>query len=352
LFSTIDYTKDKSPHKISSLFFIIFLLFVILTSAISKRILYNTPELTETPFLGGEAWKDLKYLNDIGPKVTGTSANEVIALSYIKNRILKIISKANKAQNVEFDHQIVTGSYFLAFKPYGMGAAYRSVQNLVVKVNGNESNNALLLNCHFDSVPGSPGANDDLANCAIMLEILSIISQKEEQNRHPIIFLFNGAEEAILKASHGFITQHKWAKDVKVLINLEAAGTGGKEALFQSGPGNSWLLNHYHTVKNPFAQTAAEEIFQSNMIPSDTDFRVFRDYGNVVGMDFAHVAKGYRYHTKFDHIDYLTIGVIQRTGENILNLAQSIANGFELNDPAKVNLIKKQQLVTTFLCFF
>ena len=52
----------------------------------------------------------------------------------------------------------------------------------------------------------------------------------------------------------------------------------------------------------------------------------------MVGLDFAHFVKGYRYHTKFDHIDYLSIGNIQRTGENVLELALSIANGDELDN--------------------
>ncbi len=55
-------------------------------------------------------------------------------------------------------------------------------------------------------------------SCAIMLETIRVLfheSDKFPPLRHDVIFLFNGAEEAILPASHGFITQHPWAPHVK-----------------------------------------------------------------------------------------------------------------------------------------
>lgn len=116
-----------------------------------------------------------------------------------------------------------------------------------------------------------------------MFEILRKLSTSPVRQRHNIIFLFNGAEETPLQASHGFITQHKWAKECKILINLEACGAGGKLILFQTGPNTPWLMKYYKMVPHSYGQVAGEEIFQSGIIPSDTDFRIFRDYGGLVG---------------------------------------------------------------------
>lgn len=114
--------------------------------------------------------------------------------------------------------KVASGSFWAGFKPHGMTSVYRSVQNVVVKLHGAEAsseNNTLLINCHFDTVPGSPGASDDASGCVVMLEVLRVLSRNSEPNKHAIIFLFNGAEETGLQASHGFITQHKWAREIK-----------------------------------------------------------------------------------------------------------------------------------------
>jgi Zn-dependent M28 family amino/carboxypeptidase len=43
------------------------------------------------------------------------------------------------------------------------------------------------------------GASDDGLNCAVMLEVLEILSRSKTPLKHNVIFLFNGAEESVLQ---------------------------------------------------------------------------------------------------------------------------------------------------------
>lgn len=263
--------------------------------------------------------------------MTGTYANEQLAVDFLKREVNYIKQLSHKNQEIELDHHIISGDYFITMVHQSYSNLYRNVQNIVVKLHGENDQHALMLNCHFDSVASSPGANDDGANCVIMMEILRVLSKQEKRTKYSIIFLFNGAEEMGLRASHGFITKHAWSKQIRAFINLEACGSGGKEILFQTGPKHSWLVEAYKEAAiYPNAHVAAEEIFQSNVIPSDTDFRIFRDFGGIPGMDFAHVKDGFRYHTKYDDIDFIQPGALQRTGDNILNLVKIISNSDKL----------------------
>lgn len=88
-------------------------------------------------------------------------------------------------------------------------------------------------------------------------------------------------------------------------------------------------------AKHPYASTVAEELFQNNFIPSDTDFRVFRDYGEIPGLDMAHTQNGYVYHSKYDLFNVIPPGTFQTTGDNVLSLARGIANAPEVDQLSK-----------------
>lgn len=335
------YNEIRTKESIHSFPFYIGILVVLILTGMLGMVQYfdsilPTPLLLKDEpnfpnyFNAERASWDVKNLTDIGCRLVGSHENEVVTVDYLTKRIDTIINSANPSQHVELSTQIVSGSYFLGYST-GFINSYGNVQNIIAKIHGKDGANAsVLVNSHFDSAPTSPGGSDDGINVAVMLEVLSRFAQNENRPLHNIVFLFNGAEEVPLEASHGFITKHEWAKDCKVVINLDAAGSGGKIILFQTGPETPWLVKYYGKVPHPYGQAAGEEIFQSGIIPSDTDFRVFRDVGGLVGLDMAFIKDGYRYHTSHDTFENIPLGSYQHAGDNVISLVKNLANCPEL----------------------
>ncbi|XP_055917715.1 endoplasmic reticulum metallopeptidase 1 isoform X1 [Eupeodes corollae] len=332
----VPYSAPKKINWWFAPFFVAIWIVLYCTVVLNLSILLPTPlTLKDEPnapdrFIGERAYSILEGLVSLGPRIVGSEANEVQTVEYLLNEIEKVREQANTEYfDIESEVQTVSGSYM----HWTMVNMYQGVQNVVVKLSAKSSNSSsyLLINSHFDSVPGSTGGGDDGSMVAVMLEIMRVIANSSGPLEHPIVFLFNGAEENPLQASHGFITQHKWAKNCKALINLDACGNGGKEVLFQSGPKHPWLMRYYReNAVHPYASTMAEEIFQAKLIPSDTDFRIFREFGGVPGLDFAYTYNGYVYHTEHDRADIVPMGSLQNTGDNILAVAKAIANAPEM----------------------
>ncbi|CAK1550290.1 unnamed protein product [Leptosia nina] len=309
--------------------------------ALPKPLDKNAPP---TRFIAENAFDHLVNLTSIGPRVAGSYENEVAAVKVLVQAVRRIQESASPHNRVEFDVFRASGAFSLTFID-GMSNIYRDVQSVVVRVRGAGSEGApgrtrkraaLLLNCHYDTVPDSPGASDDGAGCAVVLETIRALSASPQPLRHDVVALLNGAEENILQASHAFVTTHRWAKSLRAFINIEACGAGGREVLFQAGPNDPWILEVYAgQVPHPFASSLAQELFQSGLIPADTDFRIFRDYANISGVDLAWNSNGYVYHTLLDTAERVPLGALQRTGDNVLALAHGMLSSEELETAAE-----------------
>ncbi|KAH8246711.1 hypothetical protein KR038_007262, partial [Drosophila bunnanda] len=291
-------------------------------------------EETEKPgkFVAERAQYMLREITQMGPRLVGDVNNEVTAVNFLLEEIEKVRQVLrNDVYEMEVEVQRASGSYLIK----GFLNHYKGIQNVLVKLSTRSSNSSsyLLVNSHFDTKPGSPGAGDDASMVVVMLEVLRQVAISGDPFLHPILFLFNGAEEQPMQGSHGFITQHRWAANCKALLNLDSAGAGGRDLLFQGGPNHPWLMKHYrNSAPHPFATTTAEEVFQAGIIPSDTDFRVFRDFGVVPGLDMANVYNGFVYHTEFDRFAVVSRDSLQNSGDNVLALVKSISNAEEMYD--------------------
>lgn len=242
--------------------------------------------------------------------------------------------------NLEYKTQFTFDetNFQLEFLPYGMTTVFKGCYNVIAKLtprtlHSEYSGKCLLLNSHFDTMPDTDGASDAGAMIAVMVEVLRVLVTNPETFRHCIIFLFNGGEENYMLGSYSFVEHSDWAADVAAFINLDSAGAGGREIMFQAGPKRPFLMYHYSQVApHPHASVLGEELFQNNLIPSDSDYRIFRDFAGLPGMDFAFNANGYVYHTKYDTAELVPLGTLQHTGDNILALTKSLALSTELNN--------------------
>ena len=299
-------TSLETPLLSGPLVFL-YVLLISLLCAVSLHFYTYLPNPIATgqpnDFLAANSRAHMEDIVRLGVRGVGSEANEVHAKALLLKKIDELKTAASDKVKIEVSVQEVSGSFYIDFLG-GLTHIYQNVSNIAVRLSrksSNEPEHSFLINAHYDSALGSLGASDDAISCGTMLEAIRCLSTEPHplSGDNSLVFLFNGAEEVILVASHGFITKHPWAKKIRAFLNLEAAGAGGKEIVFQTGPNNPWLARLYaQVVPHPHASVVAQEVFQSGVIPSDTDFRIFRDYGDVPGIDTAYFINGYIYHTE------------------------------------------------------
>ncbi|KAG9446161.1 hypothetical protein H6P81_012289 [Aristolochia fimbriata] len=296
-----------------------------------------TPLGTEAPpyrFSEGRAVEHVRKLTEeIGGRQEGQPGLKEAAY-YLKKEMEKLAERAGPDIKIEIDEALVEGTFSMVFLGRSMTFAYRDHINIAMRISSASSQDtdaSVLVNGHFDSPLGSPGAGDCASCVASMLELARLVVDSSWVPPQPIIFLFNGAEELFLLGSHGFMKSHRWKDSVGAFINVEASGTGGPDLVCQSGPG-SWPSRIYaQSAVYPMAHSAAQDIFP--IIPGDTDYRIFaEDYGRIPGLDIIFVFGGYFYHTSKDTIQRLLPGSLQARGENLFSLIKAFSNSSELQN--------------------
>ncbi|MDO6389247.1 M20/M25/M40 family metallo-hydrolase [Pontibacter sp. BT731] len=207
--------------------------------------------------------------------------------------------------------------------PVGETSNVGYVYNLLGRLKGTQpGGKAVLVMAHYDSQPNTPGAGDDGAGIAAMLETARAL-QTGKPLQHDVIFLMTDGEEYGLYGAKAFL-KHPWAKEVGVVVNVEARGNAGPSMTFEISPENGWIVEQFAAAAPyPFASSMMYEVYRN--LPNNTDFTVFRDAG-YTGINSAIIDGFVHYHKMTDSPENLDRNSLQHHGSNMLALVRHLGN--------------------------
>lgn len=201
--------------------------------------------------------------------------------------------------------------------------------NLMARIPGTHTTNqparAVVLACHYDSVPAGPGASDDGVAVAALLETARALKAGPEL-RNDVILLFTDGEEVPgeLPGAEAFVKSCSWMKEVGCVFNFDARGVSGPELMYETSSGNGPLIREFaRTARRPVANSLMSDVYRH--MPNDTDFTVFRHAG-VPGLNFAFIGGAQHYHRPTDDAAHLSLKTLQHAGSLALGLARHFGN--------------------------
>lgn len=211
---------------------------------------------------------------------------------------------------------------------YSAGYTMDKPINIMARIKGSGNGKALVLLSHYDSakIP-SPGASDAGSGVVTILECLRAYQAAGKTPVNDIIILFTDAEEIGLDGASLFVKEHPWAKDVGLVLNFEARGSGGpSNMILETNGGNENLIKAFIDAdpKYPVASSLMYSIYK--MLPNDTDSTIFREDGDIDSFFFAFIDDHFDYHTANDTVENLDIETLEHQGQYLLPLLHYFAN--------------------------
>ena len=200
--------------------------------------------------------------------------------------------------------------------------------NILAKIEGAGEGKALMLLSHYDSSPHSSlGASDAGSGVAVILEGIRAFLAENPSPKNDIIILITDAEELGLNGADLFVNEHPWAKEIGLVLNFEARGSGGPVyMLIETNRGNGKLIQEF-TAANPeypVANSLAYSIYK--MLPNDTDLTVFREDADIEGFNFAFIDDHYDYHTVRDNYQRLDRNTLAHQGSYLMPLLKHFSD--------------------------
>lgn len=278
-----------------------------------------------TVFSAARAYEHLKTIAR-APHPTGSSENAQVR-QYLFNQLsslgLQVETQTSTGVYNDTGKWGVSGPLGFEATPDTWSIAGATVHNIVARIPGTASTGTVVQSAHYDSVPFGPGASDDGAGVAAIVETARAL-RAGPPLRNDVVLLLTDGEEIGLMGSQAFVKNHPWMADVALVLNLEARGSSGVTLMYETSPNNSWLISEYaRAAKGPVTGSVATDVWR--LMPNSSDLTTFLQAGKQ-GMNFAYSENWTDYHTTHDSLGDLDVRSLQHHGDNLLALAQHFGN--------------------------
>ena len=201
--------------------------------------------------------------------------------------------------------------------------AFSPVENLIAVLPGRDASKpAVALMTHYDSVSFAPGASDDAAGTAALLETARLLAAGPRPERD-VVFLITDGEEQGLIGAQTFFDDHPLAKHIGAVVNVEARGSAGPATMFQTSSGNVALIDLWakHAVA-PSGNSLSSAVYR--LLPNDSDLSVSLAAGKL-GINAAFVGHQFDYHDPMDNAANLDPRTLAHLGQFALTTTRALA---------------------------
>lgn len=183
---------------------------------------------------------------------------------------------------------------------------------------------ALALMAHYDSVVGSPGAADDGAGIASLLESARALKAGGQPKRDVFIIMTDGEELGLVGARH-FFAENPLAGRIGAIVNLETRGGGGIASMFQTAPGNMEAMRLYaRAVSHPATSSLSAYLY--SILPNDTDLTPALKHGGFSAYNIAFIGRPRLYHSPLATPQNLDLGALNQMLGQTHELATALAD--------------------------
>jgi hypothetical protein len=260
----------------------------------------------------------LEYLEDLtafGPKVTGTTECAA-AGDYIYNEF----------ENIGIDARYHHWS--------NSGYTDRNIEGTLEGID-NQSDEIYIICAHYDSVPGSPGADDDGSGTAAVLAAANIMSQY--QFNHTIRFVAFSGEEQGLLGSHEYVEEAAANGDnIIAALNADMIGyaiskyDGDNIKIFENDE-SEWITDFSISVSEEYYDYIELTIIPSGYSYGSDHYSFWQFYYDAIFYHEYHFNP--HWHSPQDTIENMNITYSTKSTKLIIATLGELADVYFIGNP-------------------